>query len=103
MSDPREGAPAEGLPPCIKRVAIFEGRQATWHIRESCPDPSNQTSRCGHYVCAGQRGGKRCSYHSGVDLELLHKPVVLEAFTDDPAEAKAAFERGAEWVRTGIS
>lgn len=28
--------------------------------------------------------------------------LVIELYTDDPAEAKAAFERGAEWVRTGL-
>lgn len=94
-------APREGLPPCVRNVAIFENRQVTLHERELCPDPAIQTDVKSFRVCAGHRGVRRNPYHD-TDITSLRDPMSLEVTTNDPAEAQAAFAKGAEWVRTGI-
>ncbi len=91
-------APAEGLPPCVNRIVIFEGRQATWHLRDSCPDPLVHSGK--YWVCVGHRSGNSIPYHD-VDITRIQIPPFVNMGTDDPDEAQAAFERGAEWVRTG--
>ena len=96
----RDTAPAEGLPPCVKRVAIFEGRQATLHAGESCPDPEIAAGMNGYRVCAGHRGTVRNPYHD-IDITTLRDPMFMDVLTGDPDEAQAAFDKGAEWVRTG--
>ncbi len=93
-------APAEGLPPCIRRLAILEGNQACWHDMAQCPQPIPTAAQ--HVITAGRRDGLR----NGNDctngaVEMIAVPGFLVEGTDDPAEAQAAFERGAEWVRTG--
>ena len=41
-------------------------------------------------------------WHPGCEApEGTASPNVITLWTDDPAEAQAAFDRGAEWVRTG--
>ncbi len=92
MSTP---APREGLPPCYTRVAVFEGRQATWHSEVPCENPRHS----GHFVLAGTGCGTDAS-----ETPLLQQVEfsVLHVVTDDPAEAEAAFERGERWVRTKV-
>ena len=89
--------PREGLPPCA-RLALFENRIAC----------INDRSICGHY-------GLRFVIHAGRNPETYTSKwhpdckaftisladLVLDLETDDPTQAKAAFERGAKWVRTG--
>jgi hypothetical protein len=36
-----------------------------------------------------------------MNLPQGYGPLITDVETDDPAEAQTAFERGAEWVRTG--
>ncbi len=95
MRDPIVSNVCEGLPPCIIRAARLEGRVAWWAEANRCQcwhldaqkdvafgvliSPSSKVL-CGNWAISA-RGGLR---------------------TDDPAEAQAAFERGAEWVRTGM-
>lgn len=92
MSDPREG-----LPPCLKGVAVFGERQATWHDADICPDGPHQ----GHHVCWGIVGEERYGDDIHPPLRVLLTDSGECSGTDDPIEAQVAFERGAEWVRTG--
>ena len=98
--DPAE--PREGLPPCTSLV-MFDGRLAALINTALCGEPQVHNMATRFFVTAGAQ--------SGSTAPGLHNPncrmpqgqgehtVYLE--TDDPAEAQAAFERGAEWVRTG--
>lgn len=90
--------PAEGLfCQCFKAIARFDGRVAWWFTRDPrCPrcheDPPSLER---HHVTAGEEvaqtdGIPACSG----GLPFTH--------TDDPDEAQAAFERGAEYVLTGV-
>lgn len=92
--------PREGLPPCIVRLAIFEGNQACWHDMKLCPLPVPTDDR--HVITAGRRSIDReeddCTNGA---VMLVAWPAVVDEGTDDPAAAQAAFDKGAEWVRTG--
>ena len=93
-------APAEGLPPCVSMVE-YSGRVA-WLM---------DAAACGHSwrtrfgVEAAEVSG-RCQVSS---TDSPHKEwqrwrctrLISNFATDDPDEAQAAFNKGAEWVRTG--
>lgn len=100
-------APREGLPPCLK-MARLDNRFASVVDKSKCgqehfggtwrfwvaagKDPKPDTDFC--YEILAQ--------HPNWPKELLTVMTSLFAFTtNDPDEAQAAFERGAEWVRTG--
>lgn len=92
------------MPPCL-RLAVFEGRVATHYDELGCKheDPSSMSVR--YEVRMGRPDEWRLWYH-GDHPEVTvptwwGTPLVLHLKTDDPDEAQAAFERGAEWVRTG--
>ena len=97
MSEPREG-----LPPC-KSLARFDGRRASMIDTALC-DGS-------HYF--HKETGKRLFIVIGIEgatseldphgfLEHWFNSWVLQLLTDDPDEAQAAFDKGAEYVRTGV-
>ncbi len=93
------GEPREGLPPCMIRVVASDDRQATWHHRSICSIPEIRRKPIAHYVLYGQTSptpAKRTPM-----LKLICPGTEIQFETDDPAEAQAAFERGAEYVRTG--
>ena len=102
-------APAEGLPPnermpaCL-RLHMFEGRAAI--LRDGAADCGNVHGGERFYVvfgiiasCDGQHDhvGPSGSH----DLPWCFTPSRNTLLTDDPDEAARAYERGAEWVRTG--
>ena len=89
--DPAE--PREGLPPCLSMVS-FEGRVAIYEAPCSEGD--------WHEVIWGDDGRlvQDPGRHPGVIF--TDDNIRGEIMTDDPTEAKAAFERGAEYVRTGV-
>ncbi len=96
MSDPREG-----LPPCLVRAARFDGRIAWWATIGRCECVGADPNPPAHRVLHGQHGP---TPKDGRDKWLCRDWFIvgkLPFMTDDPAEAQAAFERGAEWVRTG--
>ncbi len=83
----------EGLPPCA-RIVLYDDRLAVWH--------SPCGTRNGHIVTAGpflEYADSRD--HPGFKTAIGTYPLTVDLVTDDPTEAQAAFERGAEWVRTG--
>ena len=90
--------PREGLPPCLS-IAVFDGRRA-WFL---------DAAACGHTtpkrftVVADTliRWDTNWVFHPEVLTPTGTLEGPLEIRTDDPDEAAAAFERGAEWVRTG--
>ena len=98
---------AETLPPCCRHV-VFSGRVAALTDVSKCPpdeplDEMHEKQSTRFYVVAGLVGETR--------WELAHRPQwsnvggagakVVFVLTDDEAEARAAYERAAEWVRTG--
>lgn len=94
--------PREGLPPCLS-LAIFDGRGASLvDDTAGCHSPRGGGGR--FKINAGTIGTTRVT--SRIHPELPKSwPVLVWALsmaTDDPDEAKAAFERGAEYVRTGV-
>ncbi len=92
-------APAEGLPPCLS-MAIFEGRVVTFHDR-SC-EAARAPDRFAVAWGKPKHWDKDPSVAHGDCPPMPVGGVVEKLLTDDPAEARAAFERGAEWVRTGV-
>ena len=95
-------APREGLPPCIKRFALFENRLAVLEDDAIC---GHSRSRGRFLVSAGQADLSRSEPGSSRHPEwkrwrITHSVMDLE--TDDPAEAAAAWQRAERWVRTGV-
>ena len=95
--------PREGLPPCLS-VVMFDGRGASMRASDNC---------------AGEHGGGRfwvasgriipcdcpAGVHAGTHSEITWhyaRPYGPDTETNDPDEAQAAFDKGAEWVRTGV-
>ena len=89
--------PREGLPPCLVRFAEFEGRRSSMHQKSLCAFPHTQGAN--FLVTSGRIMG-RIEDHPRSNWLTGNFRGVLD--TDDPDEAQAAFERGAEWVRTGV-
>ncbi len=86
--------PREGLPPCVKMI-VFDGRVVAQHA--PCSAGSKfivRTGRVSRYGCSPDHPGYR-------DVNIWAEPSVTELLTDDPDEAQAAFDKGAEYVRTG--
>jgi hypothetical protein len=96
MTDPTVSNIREGLPPCFKGFAEFEGRRASLHQKSLCTFSCTQE---GEFLVAPGRIMGRIEGHPHSNWLTGNLGGVL--LTDDPAEAQAAFERGAEWVRTG--
>ena len=99
MSDAREG-----LPPCVS-VAVFEGRRAFMRDVRKCEHGWGDGERKERIVvCTDLVHGKSLApdgYHPECSMPWGDGSTFLLVWTDDPDEAQAAFERGAEWVRTG--
>lgn len=100
-AQPAEAYPArEGLPPCVSMVT-FDGRQTTLRDSSLCDEAHNGKR---FYMKAGVIGGPRKSplrTHPDI-VGILQTNGLIHLQTDDPGEAQAAFERGAEYVRTGV-
>lgn len=92
--------PREGLPPCIRRLAIIGDSQACWHDMTKCPKPVPTTYR--YVISAGQRGPVRVEDDcTNGAVRMVWPPFGPLEATDDSAEAEAAWERAERWVRTG--
>ncbi len=93
--------PREGLPPC-QSLAAFEGRVASLVDASKCDDDHELVTR--FFLVAGINGNDNptephSEYLAGQG-DMASCELWLE--TDDADEAAAAFERGAEYVRTGV-
>ena len=96
---------SERLPPCVS-MDVFEGRVVS--LRDSAVDCGNVHEGERFYVVSGthvpcdglhDHEGPR----GGHDLPFCCEPPFgPEALTDEPDDAQAAFERGREYVRTGV-
>ena len=93
-------ASREGLPPCLS-YAVFDNRLAVLiDLKMDCG---------GQHLDRGRRfevdvgiAGSRLTWPSHPNMEVnVCSLEIVDLLTDDPDEAQAAFERGAEWVRTG--
>ncbi len=94
-------APAEGLPPCLRWVA-FDRRNVAMADREiPCPG-DHQFMPKRFAVTWGKENGVVSAHPSHPTYTFPNPGVVGAMRTDDPDEAQAAFERGAEYVRTGV-
>jgi hypothetical protein len=93
VSDPREG-----LPPCTSLV-IFEDRMVALIDQEVCQHDWGDGRFRLH---RGITNGSREPHPGHPELFMPGAASVgrVQA-TDDPDEAQAAFDKGAEWVRTG--
>ena len=89
--------PREGLPPCLVGFAEFEGRRASMHQRSLCTFSSTQGAN--FLVTSGRILG-RIEGHPHSNWLTGNFSGVVD--TDDPDEAQAAFDKGAEYVRTGV-
>jgi len=104
VRDPIVSNVREGLPPC-RSLARFDGRRASMIDTALCGEDHGfntySTKRC--FVIAGRElRPKRVDPHGFLAYYFARPSLVVDLCTDDPAEAQAAFERGAEWVRTGV-
>jgi len=93
---PAPAEPREGLPPCLVGFAEFEGRRASTHRKSLCTFSCTQKA---DFLVTSGRVMERIEGHPYSNWLTGNLRGVLD--TDDPDEAKAAFKRGAEWVRTG--
>ncbi len=95
--------PREGLPPCLS-MAVFEGRVATLYDEMGCDHKDAPQMSTRYEVLVGQSTAW-LSWEHADHPEIVVPSVWMEGRTkmdtDDPDEAQAAFERGAEYVRTG--
>jgi len=90
----------EGVGRCVDLTVLGE-RQATLHRKKECETP--------WHTSGGVRGlhkfrvlcGRRWWGDKSGGVDSYAAPVVFSIGTDDAAEAEAAYERAAEWVRTG--
>lgn len=94
----------EGLPPCMKRRVEFEDRLAGLGDWEACGADHNRAIRPSRYeVQAGYAGqlAVATTSHPGISIRGMQLPTIFKLFTNDRAEAEAAWLRAEEWVRTG--
>ncbi|KKM63646.1 hypothetical protein LCGC14_1509320 [marine sediment metagenome] len=88
----------EDSPPCL-RLAVRGDRVAYFEDFSLCPAATWGSPRFA--VEAGALVGWGSDFlHPGRQSPRFGERV-LEEVTDDPAEAKAAYARACEWVRTG--
>ncbi len=101
--DPAPAEPREGLPPCLS-MAVFEGRVSTFYDEMGCDHKDAPDISTRYEVLVG-RPTEWFPWEHGD-----HPETVVPSFdasdrrqylTDDLDEAKAAFKRGREYVRTG--
>lgn len=93
------------LPPCLSQTA-FDERLAVLHVLEGCPCPDP-----GHCPPGVWWGWLDDAPFNDADLHDVHHEGFLshgflpdlyeKVKTDDEAEAREAYERACEWVRTG--
>jgi hypothetical protein len=84
-------------------AAVFEDRRVFMRDNRECKhEPWGQ--RPSIVVAAGilLRWGEDEGWHDGMRVPIGAGPGVLDFATDDPDEAQAAFDKGAEYVRTGV-
>ncbi len=87
----------EGLPPCIVRAAVFDGRQATWHDGVKCKSPDHDPAQA---VLAGMVN-KKIAECTSLLRRVAFRGLAVRIRTDDPAAAEAAYERAEVYVRVG--
>ena len=98
MSD-RDTAPAEGLPPCVSLVRL-DNRMAALVDYAVCKHVNSfRFSAMASYVNDEERLPNGFWHPEFPPWQA--RDVAMDILTDDPAEAQAAFERGAKWARTG--
>jgi len=95
-------SPREGLPPCYS-VSMLDSRVSILHDSRVCSKRGTaQTHR--FIIGAGDDSyvGKG-NAHPELQVPQLDgfSDLILLVHTDDPDEAQAAFDKGAEYVRTG--
>ncbi len=94
--------PREGLPPCVS-AAVFEGRRVFMRDNRECKHEwKGRQEQIAVAVDTFIEWGPDWMHHDGTQSPSGHGPSLLELFTDDPDEAQAAFDKGAEYVRTGV-
>ena len=94
--------PREGLPPCIVQGARLDNRIAWWSSTGRCECLGAFQGPPVHHVLHGQRGPVPQGQQGKWLCRDWFIAGELPLRTDDPAEAQAAFERGSEYVRTGV-
>ena len=90
MSEPREG-----LPPCMSRYARCGESVAFIHDYVICEFPTFYKPSIRYGIALGSHWNGQ----GGHPFCIAEKTI---SFTDDPDEAQAAFDKGAEYVRTGV-
>jgi hypothetical protein len=81
-------------------MAAFDGRLAV--LLDMSVECGGRHQAALRFEVAAGVAGERVMWTRHPDMEIsLLGGEVIDLQTDDPAEAQAAFERGAEWVRTG--
>jgi len=91
--------PREGLPPCLSMTTLDDRLAILLDMSVDCG--GRHLHRLRFEVAAGT-AGERTVWPSHPDMDVTRCcEEVIDICTDDPDEAKAAFKRGAEWVRTG--
>lgn len=96
-------APAEGLPPC-RSHARFDGRRVSMIDTTKCDGGHHFQAYSARrfFVLAGyEKKPFEHDPHGWQAYWLFGYSIVIKLLTDDPDEAQAAFDKGAEWVRTG--
>ena len=94
--------PREGLPPCLS-FAMHDGRGFSVRDRKACDGAHVGSSR--FYITGGAVTPCGCTEGHRVHPEVKWHyagPAIFDLSTDDPDEAQAAFDKGAEYVRTGV-
>ena len=94
MRDPIVSNVREGLPPCMLRYARFGESVAFLHDYTTCEFRTFYTPLMRYGIATGNHWNGQGFHPFGVAEKTI-------TFVDNKAEAQAAFERGAEWVRTG--
>ncbi len=92
----------EGLPPC-QSVAALGDRRASLVDSAVCGREHSfqEDFHWRFFVLAGNKA-ELCEEKMHGYRTFWVSNLVMDLVTDDPAEAQAAFARGAEWVRTGV-